>query len=131
MAVGSTAAAVTAALEIRENYKEGKTGIGTIQVEQSKITSMHTSKLAPLPVLASRRKLVLSTYPYPFSFSAINSFSLLPILLEVPVSHEAKEETHDGVDGPGVQPPVVEGEEHRLLRQLIVRQRVVRREPVN
>ena len=47
------------------------------------------------------------------------------------MGHEAKEETNDGVDGPGVQPPVVEGQEHRLLRKLVIGQRVVRREPVN
>ena len=46
------------------------------------------------------------------------------------MSHEAKEETHNGIDCPGVQPPVVEGEEHRLLCQLVVRHRGVRREPV-
>ena len=46
------------------------------------------------------------------------------------MSHEAEEETDDGVDGPGVQPPVVEGEHDRLLGQLVVRHRGVRREPV-
>ena len=46
------------------------------------------------------------------------------------MSHEAEEETDDGVDGPGVQPPVVEGEEHGLLGQLVVRHRGVRCEPV-
>ena len=46
------------------------------------------------------------------------------------MGHEAEEETDDGVDCPGVQPPVVEGEEHRLLGQLVVRHRGVRREPV-
>ena len=47
------------------------------------------------------------------------------------MSHEAKEETHDGVDCPGVQPPVVEGEDYGLLRQLVVGQCVVCCEPLS
>ena len=47
----------------------------------------------------------------------------------MPVRHEAEQEPHDGVDAPGVKPPVVEGEEDGVLRQLVVGQGVVSREP--
>ena len=44
--------------------------------------------------------------------------------------HESEQEANNGVDAPGVEAPVVEGDEHRLLGQLVVRERVVRCEPV-
>ena len=46
------------------------------------------------------------------------------------MSHEAQEEPHHGVDTPGVEAPVVEGQQDGLLGQAVVRHGVVRREPV-
>ena len=46
------------------------------------------------------------------------------------MSHEPQEEADHGVDTPGVEAPVVEGEEYRLLGESVVRQGVVRSEPV-
>ena len=48
----------------------------------------------------------------------------------LPVSHEAEEEADHGVDTPGVEAPVVKGEQDGLLGEAVVRQGVVRREPV-
>ena len=46
------------------------------------------------------------------------------------MSHEPQEEADHGVDTPGVEAPVVEGEEYRLLGESVVRQGMVRSEPV-
>ena len=55
---------------------------------------------------------------------------MVPALYSSPVSHQSEEKTHHGVDTPWVKAPVVEGEQDGLLGEAVVRQGVVRREPV-